>query len=61
MYKKTKDCDSMDAISYEVQVSVCTGVVESKQQRAGDGKGQEPDDRDHQSHASSGAVARVVE
>lgn len=38
-----------------------TCVVESKEQWAGDGKGENPDDGNHDGDTALGAVARVVE
>lgn len=38
-----------------------TCVVESKEQRAGDGERQDPDNGDHDGHAAFGAVACVVQ
>lgn len=36
-------------------------VVESKEQWAGDGEGQDPDNGDHDSNSALGAVARVIQ
>ena len=48
-------------LSPQQTASRLTCVVESKEQRAGDGEGEDPDDGDHDSDPALGAVARVVE
>lgn len=40
---------------------IFTSVVQTEQQRAGDGKREEPDDGDHDGHPPPGAVSGVVE